>query len=65
MAAYGSSKAAVMNLTLHMAHQWGPEVRVNCIAPGTIDTPRPRGDQSTGAGSGSSQESCAGKGGQA
>lgn len=43
MAAYGSSKAAVMNLTLHMAHQWGPEVRVNCIAPGTIDTPRPAG----------------------
>ena len=26
-----------------MAHQWGPEVRVNCIAPGTIDTPRPGG----------------------
>ncbi len=42
MAAYGSAKAAVMNLTLHMAHQWGPEVRVNCIAPGGIDTPRPR-----------------------
>jgi len=43
MAAYGSAKAAVMNLTLHMAHQWGPEVRVNCIAPGIIDTPRPAG----------------------
>jgi 3-oxoacyl-[acyl-carrier protein] reductase len=26
-----------------MAHQWGPEVRVNCIAPGIIDTPRPAG----------------------
>jgi NAD(P)-dependent dehydrogenase (short-subunit alcohol dehydrogenase family) len=26
-----------------MAAQWGPEVRVNCIAPGTIDTPRPAG----------------------
>jgi NAD(P)-dependent dehydrogenase (short-subunit alcohol dehydrogenase family) len=38
MAAYGSAKAAVMNLTVHMAHQWGPEVRVNCIAPGIIDT---------------------------
>jgi NAD(P)-dependent dehydrogenase (short-subunit alcohol dehydrogenase family) len=45
MAAYGSAKAAVMNLTLHMAHQWGPEVRVNCIAPGIIDTPRPQGIQ--------------------
>lgn len=43
MAAYGSAKAAVMNLTLHMAHQWGPEIRVNCIAPGIIDTPRPAG----------------------
>ncbi len=43
MAAYGTAKAAVMNLTLHMAHQWGPEVRVNCIAPGIIDTPRPPG----------------------
>jgi NAD(P)-dependent dehydrogenase (short-subunit alcohol dehydrogenase family) len=43
MAAYGSAKAAVMNLTLHMAHQWGPEIRVNCIAPGIIDTPRPEG----------------------
>jgi NAD(P)-dependent dehydrogenase (short-subunit alcohol dehydrogenase family) len=45
MAAYGCAKAAVMNLTLHMAHQWGPEVRVNCIAPGIIDTPRPQGTQ--------------------
>jgi NAD(P)-dependent dehydrogenase (short-subunit alcohol dehydrogenase family) len=45
MAAYGSAKAAVMNLTVHMAHQWGPEVRVNCIAPGIIDTPRPAGTQ--------------------
>ena len=39
--AYGSAKAALHRLTAMMAHQWGPEVRVNCIAPGTIDTPRP------------------------
>jgi 7-alpha-hydroxysteroid dehydrogenase len=45
MAAYGCAKAAVMNLTLHMAHQWGPEIRVNCIAPGIIDTPRPPGTE--------------------
>jgi len=45
MAAYGAAKAAVMNLTIHMAHQWGPEVRVNAIAPGIIDTPRPLGTQ--------------------
>jgi NAD(P)-dependent dehydrogenase (short-subunit alcohol dehydrogenase family) len=43
MAAYGSAKAAVMNLTLHMAQHWGPEIRVNAIAPGIIDTPRPQG----------------------
>lgn len=46
MAAYASAKAAVMNLTIQMAHQWGPEVRVNCIAPGVIDTPRPGMDRS-------------------
>ena len=43
IAAYGTAKAAVHSLTFHMAHQWKPEVRVNCIAPGTIDTPRPAG----------------------
>lgn len=43
IAAYGTAKAAVHSLTFHMAHQWKPEVRVNCIAPGTIDTPRPQG----------------------
>ena len=26
-----------------MLFQWGAEVRVNCIAPGIIDTPRPLG----------------------
>lgn len=41
--AYGSAKAALHRLTVFMAYQWGPEVRVNCIAPGTIDTPRPAG----------------------
>ena len=41
--AYGAAKAALHALTVSMAHQWGPEVRVNCIAPGTIDTPRPAG----------------------
>jgi 3-oxoacyl-[acyl-carrier protein] reductase len=29
-----------MNLTINMAHQWGPQIRVNCIAPGVISTPR-------------------------
>lgn len=45
MAAYASAKAAVLNLTVNMAHQWGPEVRVNCIAPGLINTPRVGGDR--------------------
>jgi len=43
LATYGAAKAAVHALTARMATQWGPEVRVNCIAPGTIDTPRPGG----------------------
>lgn len=43
LATYGAAKAAVHALTARMATQWGPEVRVNCIAPGTIDTPRPSG----------------------
>lgn len=43
LATYGAAKAAVHALTARMATQWGPEVRVNCIAPGTIDTPRPLG----------------------
>lgn len=43
MAAYGTAKAAVMNLTIHMAQHWGAEIRVNAIAPGIIDTPRPPG----------------------
>ncbi|MEE8517883.1 MAG: glucose 1-dehydrogenase [Dehalococcoidia bacterium] len=43
MSAYGASKGAVHTLTVHMASQWGPEVRVNCIAPGVIDTFRAPG----------------------
>jgi 3-oxoacyl-[acyl-carrier protein] reductase len=46
MAAYAAAKAAEHSLTINMAHQWGQEVRVNCIAPGIIDTPRP-GDTTT------------------
>jgi NAD(P)-dependent dehydrogenase (short-subunit alcohol dehydrogenase family) len=43
LAAYGSAKAALHRLTVAMTHQWGPEVRVNCIAPGAVDSPRPAG----------------------
>lgn len=38
--AYATAKAAVHMLTTQMSLQWGPEIRVNCIAPGSIDTPR-------------------------
>ena len=41
--AYGAAKAGVINMTLSMAQAWGPEVRVNAIAVGGIETPhRPR-----------------------
>lgn len=35
---YGAAKAAVVNLTASLAVEWGPKVRVNCIAPGFVLT---------------------------
>lgn len=35
---YGASKAAVIHMTRAAAHEYGPNVRVNAIAPGPIET---------------------------
>jgi 3-oxoacyl-[acyl-carrier protein] reductase len=37
--AYGASKAGVVNLTRSLAVALAPEVRVNAVAPGMVDTP--------------------------
>jgi NAD(P)-dependent dehydrogenase (short-subunit alcohol dehydrogenase family) len=45
MAAYSASKAAVLRLTESMAGELrGAGIRVNCVIPGTIDTPANRED---------------------
>ncbi|SED83458.1 SDR family oxidoreductase [Streptomyces sp. TLI_105] len=36
--AYGMSKAAMINLTLQLAHEFAPVVRVNAIAPAVVKT---------------------------
>jgi NAD(P)-dependent dehydrogenase (short-subunit alcohol dehydrogenase family) len=39
-AAYGPAKAGLVALTRQIATEYGPKVRANVIAPGSIDTPR-------------------------
>jgi 3-oxoacyl-[acyl-carrier protein] reductase len=39
-AAYGPAKAGLVALMRQIATEYGPEVRANVIAPGSIDTPR-------------------------
>ena len=36
--AYGISKAAMINLTLQLAHEYAPKARVNAIAPAVVKT---------------------------
>jgi 3-oxoacyl-[acyl-carrier protein] reductase len=42
-AAYCATKAAIVNLTRQMALDYGPDVRVNCVCPGPIETQLLRG----------------------
>lgn len=44
---YSASKAAVENLTQSMADALGPDIRVNCVLPGVIDTAMTREDVPT------------------
>lgn len=37
---YGAAKAGMVNLVRSMASEWSPQIRVNAIAPGTIETAR-------------------------
>jgi NAD(P)-dependent dehydrogenase (short-subunit alcohol dehydrogenase family) len=42
--AYCATKAAIVNLTREMALDYGPMgIRVNCVCPGAVETPRFRG----------------------
>lgn len=35
---YCATKAAILNMTRAMALEYAPDIRVNCVSPGTVDT---------------------------
>jgi NAD(P)-dependent dehydrogenase (short-subunit alcohol dehydrogenase family) len=41
--AYAASKAGVISLTRSLAMEWAPQLRVNTVCPGAVDTPMVRG----------------------
>lgn len=36
--AYGAAKAGLMNATTSLAVEWGPDIRVNCVVSGLVET---------------------------
>lgn len=38
-AAYGAAKAGLHHLVTSLAIEWAPKVRLNCVAPGFVETP--------------------------
>ncbi|PKW16865.1 SDR family NAD(P)-dependent oxidoreductase [Saccharopolyspora spinosa] len=43
LASYHASKGAIRALTRQMALDYAPDIRVNCVSPGLVDTPAARG----------------------
>jgi len=48
--AYAASKAGVISLTRSLAMEWAPQVRVNAVCPGAVDTPMLRASAAKFAG---------------
>ena len=42
-AAYGAAKAGLHHLVTSLAIEWAPKVRLNCVAPGFVETPAAAG----------------------
>ncbi len=56
IAAYAASKGGLLALTRAMAIEWAPEIRVNAVLPGAVDTPMLRAGLARGHLQGASVE---------